>query len=102
MVLLYGNLLHLGQNVGFPEEMVLFAVAQINLGATVLRQQHLFADLHRQRHMFAGLRVAGTGPNRNDRAFQHLGLGLLRDDDATLRLGEGFGALDQHAVQQGQ
>lgn len=90
-----------GKNVRLAEQVVLLAVSQVNLGATVFGQQDLLADADRQWNVLAGLTIAGTGTDGHDRTLQHLGLGLLRQHDAALGFREGFGAKDQHTVQQG-
>lgn len=89
-----------GKNVRLAEQMVLLGVSQIDLGAAVFGQQDFFADRHGQWNVLASLAVAGTGSDRHDRTFQHLGLGLLRQHNSALGLREGFRSLNQHTVQQ--
>jgi hypothetical protein len=96
---LSGNtLLEHGEEIVLAHDQVLLAV-DLDLGAAVLREQHLVARLDVEGDQLA-LLVALAGADGDDLRLDGLLLGGVRDEQATGGLGLLLEALDEDAVVQ--
>lgn len=111
------NLFNFGEDVGFPEQVILLLILELHFGAAEFRQENLISDFHAHRDVLTGLKLIQLNENtrgllirfylisrsrsdRNDGSSQDLALRLLWDDNSTSSLGQCFGTLDQDAVKQ--
>ena len=81
-------------------EEVILVVTKSHLVATVFREEHSVALFHGDG---ADLTIVQSFPraNSDDNTKVELFLLVLREEDATLGLGQGLGLLDENAVHQG-
>ena len=81
-------------------QVVLLVVTEGNLAATVLGEEHSLALFHGAGTELAIIKRFAWA-NCDDNTEVKLFLLALREEDATLGLGEGLGLLDEDAVHQG-